>query len=270
MRRVRVVVATVAVSVVLSAQSEPARFEVASVKVNKSGPTGGRAPVVAGDRLTIVNMTLRAIVQTAYGIGRDDIAGAPRWMDVDHFDIVAKAEKPVSADEMRLLLRNLLADRFTLVTHTEKKTTPVYALVLARADGRLGPNLRPATRDCASLRADPPGRDPDPCGMLTSVTASVTGRMAVRGFDLSMLGRLAAEVERPIVDRTGLKGIFDWELTWTPQNPRLRTPVQSATVDPNGPSIFTALQEQLGLKLESQQDERDVLVIDKVEQPTEN
>jgi uncharacterized protein (TIGR03435 family) len=259
-----------ALSTVLLAQPEANRFEVASVKVNKSGPnSGGRAPVVAGDRLTIVNMTLRAIVQTAYGIGQDDIVGAPRWMDVDRFDIAAKSDKPVSADEMRLLLRNLLADRFKLTTHTEKKTTPVYALVLARADGRLGPNLRPATLDCASLRADPPARDPDPCGMLTFARALMMGRMAVRGFDLSMLGRLSAEVERPIVNKTGLVGVFDWELTWTPQS-RLRTPVQSANVDQNGPSIFTALQEQLGLKLESQRDERDVLVIEKVEQPTEN
>jgi uncharacterized protein (TIGR03435 family) len=243
---------------------------VASVKANKSGPNGpNRAPVVTADRLTIVNMTLRSIVQTAFGIRQDDIVGAPRWMDVDRFDIVAKAEKPVSPDEMRLLLRNLLAERFKLSTHTEKKATSAYALVLARADGRLGPNLRPAARDCASLRADPPDRDPDPCGMLTSATSLMTGRLAVRGFDLSMLGRLSPEVERPIVNKTGLTGVFDWELTWTPQ-PRLRTAQQNANVDPNGPSVFTALQEQLGLRLDSQQEEREFLVIDRVEPPTEN
>jgi uncharacterized protein (TIGR03435 family) len=249
---------------VLLAQTDLPRFEVASVRVNKSDRGGGSGfNGLPGERLTIVNMTLRSILLAAYGMPSNQIVGGPGWVEADRFDIAAKAEKPVSADQLRLMLRSLLAERFKLAVHIEKRATPVYALVLARQDGKLGPNLRQAAGTCE------PARDPEQCGMKTYASALVTGQMAVRGLDLSTLRILERDAGRPIVDRTGLTGAFDWELTWTLQ-PRLLTPVNSITVDPNGPSVFTALQEQLGLKLDSQQEAREFLVIDHVEQPTEN
>jgi uncharacterized protein (TIGR03435 family) len=224
---------------------------------------------------------LTALIQSAYGaaemegpawIGK---AGQPNW-DVDRFDVLAKAEAPSTRPQLQAMLRELLADRFKLTAHTETRTEPMWAIVLTHRDGKLGPKLRPATTTCADLRAawkpKEPG-EPDPCGTRTFVNALTTGTMSVRGYALDQLGILSLELgRRRVVNQTGLSGAFDWDLTWTPQR-FLQGPFDHdrfPNIDPNGPSLSTALAEQLGLKFESQKGDDTILVIDHVEHPTED
>jgi uncharacterized protein (TIGR03435 family) len=274
------VVALAAIPPGLAAQG-PA-FEVASVKTNKSGPNspqrGGLPP---GDRVSLINLTARTLIQIAFP-DVFEIAGAPPWIgrqgpnfDTDRFDVAAKAEKVSTTAELRLMLRTLLADRFKLRVHTETKTESTWVLVLARRDGKLGPNLHPARATCVELRQAAPSPEPgkDPCGMRSFATALMTGTMSVRGFTIDQLAMVTNDLERRrFVDKTGLSGVFDWDLKWTPQRflqttfDRDRFP----TIDPDGPSIFTALQEQLGLKLESDKGDTETLVIDRIERPSEN
>jgi len=254
----------------------PPAFEVASVKANKSGPDSAqRAGLQPGERVTMTNVTLRTLIQIAYP-GMSEIVGGPGWVGSgpagDRFDVNAKADAPASREQLQSMLRTLLADRFKLAIHTESRDEPVFALVFARSDHRLGRNLRPAATDCAALRAAAAG-SAEPCGIRTFATALMTGRMSVRGLGLDQIvGVLSRDAGRKVVDKTGLTGAFDCELTWTPQA-FLQRPFDRErfpSIDADGPSIFTAVQEQLGLKLEAARGAVDVLVIDHVERPTEN
>ena len=174
---------------------------------------------------------------------------------------------------MMVMVRALLADRFKLVVHTETREVPIYALVMARSDGRPGPQLRPAAVDCTAARGrgspppapTPPGGRPA-CGMRT-----VPGRMMAGGYELPDVARnLSNFAGRMVVDKTGLTGTFDLDLAWTPdQIPQGPLPPGAPPIDPNGPSIFTALQEQLGLKLDSNRGPVEVLAIH-AERPTED
>jgi len=240
---------------------------------------------------------LRWLIACAYGIpaARDhqDIVGGPNWLDNDLFDIAANLAtddvprvgslNQQQIDEYRrrrlLMLQTLLADRFKLAVHRETKEAPMYALVIARRDGRLGPKLHPTAGDCAAWIADgrsgaPPGFRPGPP---PAAGDPPCGRQMVNGFAIRAsampLSRLAdmlsARVERPVQDWTGLAGDFDLDLQWRPE-PGKEGPLDAGLSDSLPTSIFTALQEQLGLRLESTKGSADVLVIDHVEQPTPN
>jgi uncharacterized protein (TIGR03435 family) len=261
---------------VLAAQTPGSpTFEVASVKPNKSGPNSGqRAGLQPGDRVTMINVPLLTLTQIAYP-GMSAIIGGPKWMgspggpnfDADRFDVNAKAETPASADQLRLMLQLLLADRFKLVVHAETRQADVYALRLARADGRLGPNLHPATADCRALlaAADPASRS-SVCGTVgTNVPP-----WHVHGVPITQLLIFHFELGRPIVDKTGLTGPFDFDLNWTPRWALDPSFDRSGfpDIDLAGPDIFTAVQEQLGLKFVSEKEDQPVLVIDHVDQPT--
>ena len=253
----------------VNAQDNLPAFEAASIKPNESGavsPGGSRQ----GDRLTSINVPLRQLIQMVYAVGADRVIGGPNWVGTDRFDVLAKADTPFVGNQWQLMLRTLLRDRFKLAVHSETRDTPTWALVLARQDGRLGPNLRRATTDCAALRehAKQSG-DRFPCG--NAANAFMTGQLTVRGMEVTALaGLVSGDAARPVADKTGLTGSFDWDLTWTPRQ-FLNGPVNRErfpTIDPDGPTIFTALQEQLGLKLESDKGTIDVIVIDSVEQLT--
>jgi uncharacterized protein (TIGR03435 family) len=270
-------------------------FEAASVKPNKSRD-GDRNFGLASGRFTATHATLRELVGLAYQLqdGRlrhdSQISGGPNWINSDHFDVVAKAEgrsarldaasipagaaRPgeISAiDEVRLMLRTLLADRFKLAVHNEIRELPVYALVMARRDGKLGPQLRKVDVDCVALRDD--GRRPVPpepgkavCGGFRELGPGISTGHAV---PMSLLAtKVEGSVDRIVLDRTGLTGRFDVDLKWTPSQPQQPGGLEQPPIDPNSVSIFTAVQEQLGLKLDSQRGPVDVLVIDHVEQPT--
>jgi uncharacterized protein (TIGR03435 family) len=259
---------------VLSAQSpdiDTLQFEVASVKPNKTADPNSSLRLQPGGRIVATNVALRLLIRNLYNVQADQIVGGPPWIESERFDIEAKADReyPPQADapapELLAMMRNLLADRFKLVVHRESREMPVYLLVMARDDKTLGPQMRRVDVDCAAEAARamaalrggaPPPAKPDtmpPCGMRMR-----PGDVIARGTTPQQLARnLSQFVGRAVVDRTGLDGAFDIDLQWSPEQ----------TADASGPSIFTAVQEQLGLKLDSQRIPVDVLVIDRVERP---
>jgi uncharacterized protein (TIGR03435 family) len=269
----------------LGAQS-PVSFEAASIKPNASGESNTSVRRLPGGRFTAANVPVVLLVQIAYQLQPFQMQGALAWLRTARFDIVAKMESDPAPpavgssqpDPMTLALQTLLADRFKLSVHWETQELPIYALVLARADGKLGPNMRQAAVDCtaaaaASAAAAKEGKTLDTntpdrvsCGMRNS-----RGRIMFGGYPMSFfVNGLANEVARSVVDRTGLTGNWDFELTYTRDAARRPdvTDAAPANVDPDGASLFTALQEQLGLKLESTKGPVRVLVIDRIEQPT--
>jgi uncharacterized protein (TIGR03435 family) len=281
-----------------SAPSNP-QFEVASIKPNKSGDGRVMMSVQPGGRFTATNVTLRMMIRNAYQLQEFQITGGPSWIADERFDIAAKAEAgdtmgdPFRAEQTgqpsrgQLMIRALLAERFKLVVHNEEKEMPIYALVPARSDGKLGPQLKASEADCAAIVAaararggrGPMGPPPDPgrggpppqCGIRIG-----PGNMAVGGSPMSQVATsLSMFAGRIVVDKTGLSGSYDFTLTWTPdQMPGAgqRPPgaPEPPPIDPNGASLFTAVQEQLGLKLDSQRGPVAMLVIDRAERPTEN
>jgi uncharacterized protein (TIGR03435 family) len=260
-------------------------FEVASVKPNKSGDGRIMLGMQPGGRFTATNVPLRALIRQAYQLQDFQIVGAPDWINNERFDIVAKAEgdvppaQPGTVGPMQLMMRNLLAERFKLVTHQESRELPIYALVLARSDGKVGSHLNPSQVDCAARmaaergRGMPPPGPPSPgqrpeCGLRIG-----PGTMAMGGFPLQQFAQTLSQfVQRVVVDKTGLTGPYDLDLTWTPDQRPQGPPPPGAPplppIDPDGPSIFTAVQEQLGLKLDPQRGPVDVLVVDSVDRPT--
>ena len=172
--------------------------------------------------------------------------------------------------QMILMLRSLLQERFKLRTHRETRELPVYELVVARADRRLGPEMRKPAADCeAAIAAGvPPPRqpgEPPPCGMMGGPSFTRAGGATMQQLVVNLSNR----VERLVVDKTGLAGRFAFTLAWTPDRiPTETPPAGIPPIDPNGPSLFTALQEQLGLKLAPAKGQVEVLVIDSIEHPT--
>ncbi len=202
------------------------------------------------------------------------LVGGPTWLTSDRFDIVATVAGNPPPEQIPLMLRALLADRFKLVIHTERRELPIYALVLARRDGKLGARISPATFDCLAARGRATGAPPTPPAPSGRVPCGLRfrpGNVVGEGISLAQLAdRLAPFVNRVVIDQTGLAGNFDLDLEWTPDQwkPQLAEVPQQPQSIPNGPSLFTALQEQLGLKLEPTRGPVDVLVIDSVSQPT--
>jgi uncharacterized protein (TIGR03435 family) len=269
------------------ADAQPLAFEVASVKQNKS--TSGRFSMSAqpGGRFSASNVTLEQFIRVAYQLQDYQLSGGPSWLGSDRFDVEAKAgvditdaftsERRPGPSALHLMLRTLMADRFKLAVHTGCLELPVYALVVARRDGRLGPNLVRSTVDCAvAVAADGRGNTPPPDSRSPNGPCSFGGRpgtFTARTTTMFQFANgLATFVNRTVLDRTELPGNFDLDLTWTPDQMPQRAPgaTDPSPVDSSGPSIFTAVQEQLGLKLESTRGPVDVIVIDHVEHPTEN
>jgi len=256
-----------------------AAFEVASVKPNKSGDGRVMVGMQPGGRFNASNVPLRLLLRQAFNVQDFQIVCGPDWITSDRFDVIAQAPDGVAftGDTMRPMLRSLLAERFKLMFHNETRDMPIYALMKARTDGKLGTGLTPAAIDCAAAargrRGAPPPAPPQPgqkmeCGMMIG-----PGRLNAGGMPLSNLATaLAPQVGRIVLDKTELTGNYDFELTYAPEaigsvgGPALLNGGPVA-VDPNAPNLFTALQEQLGLKLDSQRGPVDVVVIDRIEQP---
>ena len=267
--------------------STPTTFDVVSIKPNKSGLPGFGGLGFQPDRFSATRVTVRALINSAYvrqPFERRQVLGGPGWIDTEYFDVDARTGSALSSvpnvflGQMRVMLRNLLAERFQLAVHDEQRELPIYALVMARSDGRRGPQLRVSDLDCAALMSKSlndggglpkaePGKPP-PCSVGPN-----PGHLIASSITMAALANvLSPYVDRAIVDRTGLTQAYDAELSWTP------APGESAPFkgDENnrppadGPSLFTALQEQLGLKLEPTKGPVDVLVVDHVEHPTEN
>jgi uncharacterized protein (TIGR03435 family) len=256
------------------ADAHPA-FEVASVKPTKIAGTSF-VLLYPGGRFSATNVTLGGLIARAWGLQTDQVDGGPAWLQSDGFDIEAKAEGNPPADQIWLMLRTLLAERFKLVVRTETRELPVYELVPARNEGTLGPSLRPSLEtNCAksALAAGPLApfdANHPPCGVLYSPIGHWIGRtVSIR----TVANALVRMVGRVVIDRTGLVGTFDLDLQWTDLAALLAPvgpvpDVQPAPAD--GPSLFAALQEQLGLKLHSTKGPVDVYVIEHAEKATEN
>jgi uncharacterized protein (TIGR03435 family) len=260
-------------------------FEVASITRNLSGSDSASARAQLGGRASITNNSLRIIIRNAYGLQNFQIIGGPDWMNTDRWDIVAKAEGDVPPQQLLLMVRTLLADRFKLVVHTETRESPIYALVIAKSDGRLGPQLRLSSVDCPSMNAaargrggaPPPGPAPPPTGGGRGFcgTRMTPGMMRTTGTTMGDLARnLSPIAGRSVVDKTGLTGNFDLDLTWMPDSPAAvpvgAAPDSARTSADDGVSLFTAVQEQLGLRLDPQRGPVEVLVVDSVQRPVED
>jgi uncharacterized protein (TIGR03435 family) len=250
-------------------------FEVASIKRNRSGSDSTGVRGQPGGRLTITNNTLRNIIRNAYSLQDFQIIGGPDWIDAERWDIVAKGEDNPQREQMSAMLQTLLADRFKLVVHRETREMPIYALVFSRGDRAFGPQFHVSTTDCRALMAAarargaaaPPSRvgGPVSCGMFVT-----NGRIEMNAeVMVNLVRNLAPLAGRSIIDKTGLTGNYDMELTWTP-DVRVGNAADGAPAANDGPSLFTAVQEQLGLKLDAQRGPVDVLVIDSAQRPTED
>jgi uncharacterized protein (TIGR03435 family) len=237
-------------------------FDVASVKVNRN-PDAPRFYQALNDRFTVGNVSLRLLIQLAYDVDPQQVVGGDAWVDDTRYDIAARASTAFAPPtEWQGMLRRLLADRFRLSVRSEARPAQVFALTLARVDGRFGDHLRRAAVACETL-SEGAASGADACGLVAANRAGATGRMAVRGLRMARLASLLrSEVGQPVRDETGLAGTYDWELMFAPR--------RVATADADAPSIFTALQEQLGLKLEPRLGTLDVIVIDHAERPVED
>jgi len=235
---------------------------------------------------SVVGMPLKELIRFAYDLKSDaQLIGGPGWVNSDRFDIEAKEDEtqtqalnklppPEMSKQVRMMLQSLLADRFGLkVSHTTREL-PVYALVIAKG----GPKLTPTTTPPIVPPGDqPPGGDPAKKtfnrGIRMAGNGDLTGMAATTAFLADVLSRQPELGNRLVEDKTGLTGEYDWTLKWTPAPMDSSSSVEGAAPpagDPSTPSLFTALQEQLGLKVEPQKDAVDILVIDHVEQPSPN
>lgn len=267
-------VLALALSAVSLAAQSPA-FEVASIKVNASGSENFGFTPRPGGVMVATNVSARQIVTYAYSMQNSRVEGGPDWLDTVRYDITAKASESATQDQMLPMVRTLLADRFKLVMHIDARDTPIFGLVQARPDGRLGPQLRAsAIVDCDAARAEQArgaaiaASDGRPiCGGRTRGPGFITaGAVSMEELARNM-SRL---VGRAITNRTGLPGRYDFDLKFTP-DAELTAAAPAADRPPDAfPSLFVALEEQLGLKLEPQRAPVDVVVIDSIAHPVED
>ena len=283
------------------------RFEVASVKPNKQtlaeyinanqGNLSAATAVMGirtlpGGRMTASFVTLRALILRAFEIKEYQLEGGPEWVGTTNFEINAKADGDATPDEFNAMLKALLIERFALRTRTLSKDLPLHVLTLARTDGRLGSQLKPTSAACLAEMAERrknPGQPVPPrpaartaeemrdmmrtprCGVSSMSSSASSMTYSFGGLPLSTLvSRLSSELNAPVVDKTGLTGNYDAVLEYEPVR---RQAGLSANPNPQEPAVLmpplrTALQQQLGLKLEDTKGPLDVIVIESVQQPT--
>ena len=266
---VAVVVASPLHAQVPASKAQSPSFEVASVKRNASGSVIVNT-TVEGNRYTGTNLSVKDLLAGIYApLPRARIVGGPNWINTDRFDIVATAEGALRYPDVTEMIRSLLAQRFQLVVHSEVREGDVYDLKVARSTAELGPRLLPPKPECAVASPD---RSRCP-------SAVYAGRITGTGMTMAELARMRDPFteQRTVRDRTGLTDRYDVQLTWTPDRlgplpPNAPEEVIRAreAIDPNGPALSTALQEQVGLKLEAKKDTVDIVVIDRLERPAEN
>jgi uncharacterized protein (TIGR03435 family) len=253
-RATRIAVLLTAVSI--AAQSQPRKFETASIKPAEPDKNGNSSSRDAGEGLDVRNITVRNLITLAFSLRDFQLIGGPGWINSENYDVlaIAPSHEPAEpqatrADRVRERLRSLLADRFALTVHHEFRDQPVYLLTIASS----GPKLTPA-----STAETPPRKE--------------EGRGHIEGFatPIGMLGStLSNTTHRIVIDKTGLTGKFDYTLNWDPSSTTL-TADTNATTGSAGPSLFTAVQQQLGLRLESGKAAVDVLMIDHVDHQSPN
>jgi bla regulator protein blaR1 len=241
MREIALSIAMATLTLAQTPNSEKrVEFAVASIKPSDPSHVGAQTFFMPGGQFIAMTAPLKSLVCFAYQLREHQVAGGPPWFDSDPFDISAKADYQADNNDLRTMVRALLSDRFQLRFHHEMKDQPVYALVL----GKNGAKLKAAEK----------------AGF--GVGAGVPGRLNGIGADIPTLASVLADrLGRNVVDQTGLKGFYNFLLTWSPDE---------LQPENQGPTLFTAIQEQLGLKLESTKGLVDVLVVDHAERPSAN
>jgi uncharacterized protein (TIGR03435 family) len=269
------------------------QFEVASIRL--PDPGGGVVMIRAlPGRLEAINVLVRGLLRQALRMPEEQIVGAPGWVDTERYTINAKAPDGAPPTAAPVMLTNLLKDRFKLVMHTETRQLPVFHLVLARSDRRFGPNLKESSADCQAMMASrgdgrgagdtrpafpgTPGGPPlfDPVNIQCGSGRSGPGILGGGGYPISWIVQKLSELtRRPVIDKTGLGGLYDFAIRFASEPGMYRDPggmplppIPPSAADPDAPSLNTALQEQLGLKLEDQRGAVEVVVIDRLEKPT--
>jgi uncharacterized protein (TIGR03435 family) len=291
MRIFLVIFGVLAAGLGLAAQS----FDAASIKATRESTVGQGFIGMQPGRFMATEATVREMAAIAFGVTQDRIVGGPPWMASARFSITATMSGDATQERAQAMLRQLLADRFGLQEHREQREMPVYALTVLRGDGRLGQWLRPSKAECApptpfigrpagepgaAPPAPPPPPPPPPPGAgsmrpiivregkLRCPSMFFPGGVSGRAMPISELViRLANFSDRPIVDRTNLRGEFDIDITYQFELP------PGAGIAPwtaGAPALFTAVQDQLGLKLEATRAPFEVVVIDRLAQPSEN
>jgi len=227
-----------------------ATFEAASIKPSTADPGSGSEVTSETGRIIARNVTLKRCVRGAYDVPEAQVFGGPKWVDEDRYDINAKAAGPAGGRELSAMFQSLLAERFHLVLHRETRALPGYALVLGKGGLRAMPSA--------------PG----------TPWNSTSSRRSIEAEGCNMAGlaqKLSEVLHVPVADMTTVDGKFDFKLEWTPEDLQAKPPSGTAMTEVAlGPSIFTALREQLGLRLEARKVPTEVLVIDRAEKASEN
>ena len=236
----------------------PKDFEVVSIKPADPSMRMVQMQLAPGGRFTASGVTLRLLLQRCYSVRDFQISGAPSWAGSDRYEINAKAEdgqRNITPEQISMMLRGVLTDRFKLTFHRETKEGAVYFLVPGKGGPKLKESESSGEERSQQVRI---GR-----GMIDLKAASIE----------NLVNQLSNQLGRPVIDKTGLTGLYDFKLEWTPDapvGPAIRGVDDAPPADAPGPTVFTALQETLGLKLETGKGPVEYLVIDKVEKPTEN
>lgn len=246
-----------------AASAKAPAFEVATIKPVEHDAKSGRYIVMQGtNRFVEKDYTLKLLIAAAYDLNPKAISGGPAWMDSDHYDILAltPGDKRPAHDEQMAMLRTLLADRFQLTFHRESKEFSIYALEVAKGGVKTGSGLR----ESKAAATDPPQ-------LISTVYPQklvLPARNATMADFVSLLQR--AVLDRPVVDKTGLTGRYDFDLEWAPDETQFGGEVPVAPTDAQSPPFFTAIEQELGLKLEATRGPIEALVVDRAEQPSAN
>jgi bla regulator protein BlaR1 len=251
------------ISALAKAQSLPKEFDVATIKPNSANDNRFMIRPLLGGGLTITGVPLKMLIMEAFDVRAFQVSGGPGWMSTERWDIEAKADGVqgrLPIGQTLQMLQALITDRFHLDVHHETKEMTIYALVVGKNGSKLTPHAGEPPQPTDRLRVRP-------------------GSLSAKQIGVAALARqLTLQVGRQVIDKTGLTGTYDFTLEWMPESgqggpesiglpPDARIP---SPAESNGPSIFTAVQEQLGLRLEAQKGPVDIIVIDRAEKPAEN
>jgi uncharacterized protein (TIGR03435 family) len=275
MRSIMIAAALTCDATALHAQSSgKTEFEIVSIKRNTSGNTGNSGRTLPDGTQMMTNSPIRAFIMGASPVPAEEVIGLPDWALTERYDVALKPPAGYARDQRGEMMRNMFADRMKLVAHIEEREREGFALVLARRDGKLGPQLKLSTLDCrSSARGGAPQAPPPANATLDDFLSFCGARMGVTGmaFGSTTLDAFAAGLKGlaggPVINRTGLQGNYGIKLTYTAPN---LTPDPRPASPDDPPDFFVALQEQLGLKLQREKMKVKVFVIDHIERPTEN
>lgn len=245
-------------------------FEVASIRQSAPDARGTRIAYPPGGRIEIANMTVKEMIGNAYSVQPFQVSGGPGWLDSLHYDISAKAGAPRTRDDVRLMLQALLADRFQLAFSREVRRLPVFALVRARKDGKLGPRLIPSKAGACTPFDPAKPFAVDTMRLCGAFSLGPDGLTLVSGSIGSLTPRLSRLLGRVVIDKTGLAGNFDIHIEWRPDETFALQPANRESVDHTGAAIFTVFRQDLGLEFKSEKGPVEILVIQRAEKPSGN